>query len=153
MPADVPLLLGLDVLDNEKLVSNNVQNELQEAQHCWSMPLTRKHGQLYLTWNSKSIVLTKSEIIKLHRHFKNPTSGKRYEVMNCARRNQVEESTRKLLKKINEVCETCQTFSAPPQRLRVSLPQSDIVFNLLVELTLLTLRQDSIPLHYCTIGP
>ncbi len=43
VPADVPLLLGLYVLDSEKLVANNVQNEPQSAHYGWSMPVTRKH--------------------------------------------------------------------------------------------------------------
>ncbi len=75
VPADASLLLGLDVLDNEKLVANNVQNELQAAHNGWSMPLNRKHGYMYLTWNAKSILFSKSEIIMLHRHFKHPKSG------------------------------------------------------------------------------
>ena len=57
VPAYVPLLLGLDVLDYEKLVANNFQNELQATDHGWSMSLARKHEHLYLTWNSKSIFL------------------------------------------------------------------------------------------------
>ena len=44
VPAHVPLLLRLDILDSEQLVANNVQHELQATHHGWSMPLTRKHG-------------------------------------------------------------------------------------------------------------
>ena len=33
VPADVPSHLGIDVLENDKLVANNVQNELQAAHH------------------------------------------------------------------------------------------------------------------------
>ncbi len=47
--ADVPLLLGLDIVDSEKLVANNVQNELQATHHGLSMTLNRKNEQLYLT--------------------------------------------------------------------------------------------------------
>ena len=60
LPADIPLLLGLNVLDNEKLVANNVLNELQVKHHGWSMPLTHKHEQLYLTWISKLVQFTRS---------------------------------------------------------------------------------------------
>ena len=144
VPADFPLLLGLDVLDNEKIVANNFQNELQAAHHGWSMPLTRKHGHLYLTWNSKSILFTKSEIIKLHRHFKHPTSGKLYEVMKRARPSQVDEATRELFEKITKASETCQTFSAPPQRFRVPLPPSDMVFNRDVALDLMRIEREAV---------
>ena len=89
-PADVLLLLGLDVLENEKLMANNVQNELQATNHGWSMPLTRKHGHLYLKLNSRSSLFTKLKIIKLDRHFKYPASGKLYGVTKRARTNQVD---------------------------------------------------------------
>ena len=135
--ADVPLLLDLDVLDNEKLVASNVPNELQASHYGWSMTLLRKHRQLYLTWNSQSILITKSEIIKLHCHLKHSTSGKLYEVMKRARPNQVGEVTQKLLEKVSMASESCQTFSAPPQRFRVTLPPSDIVFNREVVLDLM----------------
>ncbi len=62
IPANVPLILGLDVLDNEKLVVNSVQKEFQATNCGWSMSLTHKHGHLFLTWNSKSILFTKSEL-------------------------------------------------------------------------------------------
>ncbi len=40
--ADVPMLLGLDILDRESLVANNVTDELQEPLSGWSMPFVRK---------------------------------------------------------------------------------------------------------------
>ena len=45
VPADVPLPLGLDVLENEKLVANNDHSELRAAHHGWSVHITRKHGR------------------------------------------------------------------------------------------------------------
>ena len=137
IPTDVPLLFGLDVLNNEELVANNVQNELQGTHYGWSMSLTRNHGHLYLTCNSKSILFTKSEIIKLHRHSKHSTSGKLYKVMKHVRPNQIDEATRQLLEQIAKAFGTCQTFSIPPQRFWVSLPPSVIVFNREVALDLI----------------
>ncbi len=46
-----------------------------------------------------------------------------------ARPIQADESTPKLREEISHSCATCQIFSAPPQRFRVSLPPSDVVFN------------------------
>ena len=92
----------LDVLGNDKLVANNVLNELQATRHGWSMPLTRKFGHIHLTLNSKSIFFSKSKIIKLHRHFKHPTSGKLYEVMMRALPNQVDEANRQQLEQMSE---------------------------------------------------
>ncbi len=59
---DVPLLLVLDASDNEKLVANKVQNELQATYHGWSMPLIRKHRDLYPCgiWNQSCLPSRKS---------------------------------------------------------------------------------------------
>ena len=127
--ADVPMLLGLDVLDRESLVANNVHNELQAPLPGWSMPLEKKFGRLYLCWGAKEILYTKHELVKLHVHFCHLSTDKLYEVIKRARPSQVDESTRKLLEEITRSCEKCQTFSTLPQRFPVSLPPSNIVFN------------------------
>ena len=46
--ADIPLLLGLDVLDEEGIYMNNVTNKLVHQQDGWSMNLTRKFGHMFL---------------------------------------------------------------------------------------------------------
>lgn len=43
---DVPLLIGLDLLDDEKLIVNNVDNIMESRIHGWKMPITRQHGHL-----------------------------------------------------------------------------------------------------------
>jgi len=127
--ADIPMLLGLDVMDREKLVANNVLNELQSYNNGWKMPLVRKLGHMYLCWSSKSVLFTKKELIKLHRHFRHPSAGKLFNLIRTARPNQADPATRELLETITKSCQTCETFAIPPQRFRVSIPPSDIVFN------------------------
>ncbi len=56
VPADIPVLLGLEVLDNEKLVVS-VVNELQSTHHGWSILLTRKHRQTPLPNTGCKIIL------------------------------------------------------------------------------------------------
>ncbi len=58
---------------------------------------------------------------------------------------QVDDISRQLLEKITGVRETCQTFSASPQRFRLSILQSDIVFNQKVALELMTIEKNSAP--------
>ncbi len=112
--ADVPMLLGLNVLDRESLVANNLTYELQAPLSGWSMPLERKFGHLYLCWGAKEMLYTKPELVKLHRPFRHSSTGKLYEVIKRARPSQVVESTGKLLEDITRSCEICQTFSTPP---------------------------------------
>ena len=74
--ADVPMQLGLNALDLESLVTINVTNEIQTPLSGWSTPLERKFGHLYLCWGAKKVLNTKSELVKLHRHFHHPSSWK-----------------------------------------------------------------------------
>ncbi len=51
--ADVPMLLGLDIMDRERLVPNNVLNELQASYHGFLLYVVRKYGYFYLELSSK----------------------------------------------------------------------------------------------------
>ncbi len=76
--ADIPMLLGLNILDRDGLIADNIRNELKSAYHSWLIPIERKFGHLYVIWNSKPILFTRQEPIKLHRHFRHPSPEKLY---------------------------------------------------------------------------
>ena len=127
--ADVPMLIGLDILDRESLVPNNVINELQSHVQGWSIPIIRKLGHLYIAWGEDEILFTQSELRKLHRHFHHPSGTK---LLNLIRRSglaDVDEKMKKMLSDISKSCNTCQKHSIPPQRFKVSLPAEQISFN------------------------
>jgi hypothetical protein len=56
--ANVPMLIGLEVLDRECLVADNVENKLRS--------ITRKYGHLYIEWTQSDILYSKGDIQKLH---------------------------------------------------------------------------------------
>ena len=58
MNADVPLFLGLDLLDREQLVADNLENVLDSRRHGWKLPLTTTNRHLYLTWQLRSTLFT-----------------------------------------------------------------------------------------------
>ena len=64
--ANVPFLFGLDLLDGEKLVADNVRNQVISRRHNWTIPITRKEGHLYVVWNFSSILFTKTELQRYH---------------------------------------------------------------------------------------
>ncbi len=64
------MLLGIDILDREGVIADNVRNELQSVYRGWATRIERKFGHLYVTWNSKHMLFTKPEHIKLNRHFR-----------------------------------------------------------------------------------
>lgn len=57
--ADVPMLIGLDILYRESLIPHTVLNELQSHIQGWSIPITRKFGHLYITWGENVTLFTK----------------------------------------------------------------------------------------------
>lgn len=74
--ADVPFLVGLDVLDTFKLV-DTVENNLKCALADWFIPAVRKLGHVYIEWKScDRILFTKSELTQLHRGMYNPAAEK-----------------------------------------------------------------------------
>lgn len=126
---DTPMLIGIGLRDRERTVPNNVLNIMTQEDGGWTLHIVRKSGHMYLEWKANEILFTRPESIKLHRHFRHPTVGKLWELIKKAIPHQVDEKTRELLKEITEACETCKTFSAPPQRFTVSLLPSETFFN------------------------
>ncbi len=139
--ADMPMLLGLDILDREGLIACNVRNELQSVYHGWKIPIERELSHLYVTSNPKHIQFTRPELIKLLRHFRHPSPEKLYAVIKPARPDQADEATRSLLAEVSRTCATCQTYSAPSQTFRVSPPPSDIVFNREIALDVMRMQK------------
>jgi len=105
--ADVPLLFGLNLLDTEGLVANNVVNELQCIEG-WTLPITRKLGHLYLQWNYAQVLFTRNELRKLHLQFYHPSARKLFELLKRARPVDVGGNT---LETIRDIARACATFN------------------------------------------
>jgi len=54
--ADIPMIIGLDILDKETLLADNTENLLIHKKEGWKMPLSRKAGHLYLEWNYAEVL-------------------------------------------------------------------------------------------------
>ena len=83
VPPNVPLLLGIDVLDCFQFVADNVRNVLENRKQGWTLPIQRKHGHLYLYWDASEVLFTASELKKLHGHF---TTHPLLNSMHCSER-------------------------------------------------------------------
>lgn len=79
--ANVPMLVGLDILDKENLLADNTSNMLVHRRKGWKMPLVRKNGHLYFQWNYADIHYTERELEKLHLHFYHPSTGKLFNLI------------------------------------------------------------------------
>lgn len=138
--ADVPLLIGLDFLDEEKLVANNVDNVLESRKHGWKMPLTRRGGHLFLKWDTSPTLHTRRELKKLHHQFWNPSAGKLYNLLKRAKSEDTSAETQEVIEQISSACDTCAKYGKGPHRFRVSLPEGGCVFNRTLALDLMWLK-------------
>jgi Zinc knuckle len=73
--ANVPFLIGLDVLDANDLTADTVSNKLRCPKGGWETPHVRKIGNVYLELSYEgNILFSKSELTKMHRGFYHPSS-------------------------------------------------------------------------------
>ena len=142
--ADIPMLFGLDLLDSALLYANNVDNLLVNERLNYSIPVVRKFGHMYIEWDSAAVLFTRSELKKIHRQFKHPSTDKLMNLLKRSKLKDVDRNTRKMLEEIAQSCETCTTFSRPPERFRVTSPPDQIIFNEEVALDLMWLEGKAI---------
>ena len=118
---NVPALLGLDLLDAEKLYVNNLTDRLVHRQilNCssdgfqyvdqWSMPLTRYDNHLYFTMCFLPLKFySTAQLLKLYRQFPHPSAEKLYDLLRCAGLKAVIQQTLERLKEIVSRCEPFQ---------------------------------------------
>ena len=128
--ADIPLLLGLDLLDKCRMYFNNVRNLLCFPDINWEIPIARKLGHAYVEWKKlDSILFTRSELLRLHRGFQHPHQDKLLNILKRARPTDLDPQTRSILREISESCDTCQRLGPNPIRFKATLPSvDDIIF-------------------------
>jgi hypothetical protein len=129
--ANVPFLIGLDILDANGLTADTVSNKLKCPKGGWETPpLVRKIGHLYLEWSYEgNILFSKSELTKMHRGFYHPSSENLLNLLKRAWHDDTNQETMQFLQQIASACGTCQKLGPKPIRFKVSLPNmEDIVF-------------------------
>lgn len=140
--ADVPALLGLDILDSHHFVADTVSNRLVKRsiatmedgqKYCiddWSVPLIRAHAHIYADMRFPVLTFfTKQELSKLHRQFCHPSSDKLLQLLKKGRPNDVDSDTKKILDEIASTCDPCQRIQDGPGRFRVSIAGRNARFN------------------------
>jgi hypothetical protein len=125
VPTNVPMLLGLDVLDKFGLCADTVHNVLHCTAEDWNLPLVRKLGHVYQWSATDRILYTKSELQKLHRNFSHPSTQNLFAFLKRAKADSVDANTRAVLSDIENACSTCQRYSSKPLRLKTTLPSGE----------------------------
>lgn len=129
---DVPLLIGLDYLDQHSIYLRNTKSKL-ECEDGWSAPTEKaaghhwqRHGlvQSALT----EIMYTKSQLSKLHRHFRRPGPGRLYDLLRRSRATDLEPGAMAILKEIADECKVCAQIRNKEITFRGRLSEG-VVFN------------------------
>ena len=132
--AEIPALLGLDMLDKELLTADTVTNRLTKRKlfrlqdgsykhlnEC-SVPLIRaKSNHVYAEMDlATSSFFTKPQLAKLHRQFFHPSASKLFNLLRRARPADATPQTLSILKELTKRCDPCQRIQNAPTRFRVS---------------------------------
>lgn len=127
--ADIPLLLGLDVLDEYGWNILTVENEVVSVPESWTMPIVRKSGHMFLEWNQYFTQnFSKAQLHHLHLHFMHPSSTKMYNLLRRADPVGTSGETKRILEDIGKSCHACQTYATGPITFQVRFPDK-VVFN------------------------
>jgi hypothetical protein len=128
--ADIPLLIGLDLLGRYSLDVIVAKGVLRSDDEKWSLPLVQKDGHIFLEWNRVlDICYTREELTKIHRHFYHPSTTKLFNLLRRADPKNLAEDTRRILDDIKAHFDTCQHFLPRPHHFSVSLDPEQAIFN------------------------
>lgn len=141
--ADIPALLGMDIMDKESLtpctVSNRLikriiisrSNEREKFFDEWSIPMRRsRSNHFYADMNiSTSMFFTRTQLSHLHKQFFHPSAQKLFNLLKRVRPNEVTTETLETLKHLFRRCDPCQRIQHAPVRFRVTVGSEDLRFN------------------------
>ena len=132
--------MGLDVLDREGIVLDNVEIILDSRSDNWKHPIIRKHGHMFVNWNEEEVCYTKAELQKLHLHLFHPNVTKLYNIIKRVRPDDATPETKSVLEEIADACTNCHEHRNRPYRFRVSMPSDVVRFNYEVAVDLMWLQ-------------
>lgn len=111
---DVPLLIGLDIMDKHHLYVNTVQNLLVCEKPEWNILVVRKRGHIYYEWDY-DVMCTDADLKKIHRHFYHPRPERIFSLMKRSKDPNATVETMQSLEKITSSCDTCQRLASQPR--------------------------------------
>jgi transposase InsO family protein len=113
VPQNVPLLIGIDILDAQQWYVRNVTDELVSTAG-WTLPIARCQGHYWLRHGfdklPASTRFTRTQLYHLHRHFRHPGAAKMYELLIRTKAEDLSPHTLAVLQDISEHCRCCQVL-------------------------------------------
>lgn len=141
--ADLPLLLGLDVMDERCLVADTVSNQLikkpvvqddtnksSQTIDDWKIPLVRANQHIYAQMKFPySVLYTRAQLGTTHRNIFHPFPERQCILIRKAKPDETMPETLDILKDISARCDPCQRILVGPKQFRVSFQCENLAFN------------------------
>lgn len=138
-------MIGLDVLDSHHFTVDTAFNLLAKRTRLinddrstiyiyeWTVPIQRGSSKhVYDRIGDRTVVdifFTRSQLVRLHRHFFHPSVDKLFNMLRKALPEQATPETETILQDITKRCDPCQRIQNAPHRFRVSFGTPDASFN------------------------
>lgn len=156
---DLPFLIGLDVLDSERLNVLTVTNELECVQSGrsmgWMMPVVRRGGHVHLDFVPPNAATrafySENQLTRLHRALYHPSATKLYALLKRADPDKLPADTRDVLEKISRACKSCEKFEDAPSSFKIRFPD-EVMFNRELRIDLMYLEGRKAVLHVVDAG-
>jgi hypothetical protein len=89
---DIHFLLRLEFLKKESLYADTVDDIPVCKSGKWQVPLAHKFGHICYDWSETPILFTKSELIRLHKHFFHPSALNMIDLIRRAKPEDADET-------------------------------------------------------------
>ena len=140
--ANIPLLLGLDVMRREGFIIN--LRDLEIEHNDWSLPMKIRNNHLIISWLS-NIYYYKGQIKKLLRHFRHQGAEKLYRLLKRIDPEEVQGNALAALKEIQSKYEPWNTITRKQLLFQVgSIKEEELVFNREISMDLFKIGKDYI---------
>lgn len=126
---DVPQLLRLRALHQNKLLVHYFSIIMASKQLNWSVNLKDKHGYLYWPMENSEAFYSKAEIERFHCHFFHQSARKIYGVLQRSDLGQATIGLKAVIEEATAACKTFWEFSTNPFGFKASMPYGEIDYN------------------------
>lgn len=155
VPADIPALLDMDVLDGEFLIADIVANRLTKRVKYrdktgslayydeWQVPLFRSKGNhVYAeTYCPTNVLFTRSQLHKLQRQFFHPYREKLFNLLRRSKPEETSPETLTVLQDLTKRCDPCQRIQSAPTSFRASFGAENVHFNERILLDIVSIEE------------
>lgn len=127
---DVGFLIGIEILQDCGIKSFH-QSSIEGRYFELELPVYYNSGHPFIIYSTSlwQCYFTREDIIKPHKHFIHPSSGKRFNLFRCADQGKVSEEVKKLVQKLPITVITAPNLPHHPFKFRVPISPVQIILN------------------------